>query len=405
MSALTQVRDGLFAKVAMHAVRRLALQTFEHMHRLSLRFHLERKTGGLTRVLERGRAGIEAAIADAVEAILAAGFRKTPATDAEQELERHRIALADAFCFHRTLTMNELVDWAAKFYTWQAEWRAERDKAQAELAASRTPATDEQTITVPRPHIPYGPEGIPADEADANYLRKAADDLAVHYRCFGSNLRATVVKLMNDAADAIATRAPVTPDTGQREHTGTEWGVRGPDGRLTPMRNRTDAEAFQAGFPAASVVCRYVGMWQELEPEYPEVGGAGVPFDAAIPATDPLDTTAAQAPAASEQPHPAIVSVHTASGNPEAGEPYRYWWRHGELIPASPAAVRTAASEDTPASDIEGRIFEVLVFYVPAKDTQRITNAILANLPSTDPVAPPANETIAALTDTEETKP
>ena len=58
-SMLTQVRDGLFAKVAMHAVRRLALRTFEHMHRLSLRFHLERKTGGLTRVLERGRAGIE----------------------------------------------------------------------------------------------------------------------------------------------------------------------------------------------------------------------------------------------------------------------------------------------------------------------------------------------------------
>jgi ATP-binding cassette subfamily B protein len=59
MALLSQVRDGLFAKVAMHAVRRLALQTFEHMHRLSLRFHLERKTGGLTRVLERGRNGIE----------------------------------------------------------------------------------------------------------------------------------------------------------------------------------------------------------------------------------------------------------------------------------------------------------------------------------------------------------
>src|SRR5215204_348990 len=52
MAALTQVRDGLFAKVAMHAVRRLAFITFEHMHKLSLRFHLERKTGGLTRVLE-----------------------------------------------------------------------------------------------------------------------------------------------------------------------------------------------------------------------------------------------------------------------------------------------------------------------------------------------------------------
>ncbi|WP_238185055.1 ABCB family ABC transporter ATP-binding protein/permease, partial [Methylobacterium trifolii] len=59
MAGLTQVRDGLFAKVAMHAVRRLALKTFEHMHQLSLRFHLERKTGGLTRVLERGRSGIE----------------------------------------------------------------------------------------------------------------------------------------------------------------------------------------------------------------------------------------------------------------------------------------------------------------------------------------------------------
>ena len=59
MAALTQMRDGVFAKVAMHAVRRLAYRTFVHMHELSLRFHLERKTGGLTRVLERGRNGIE----------------------------------------------------------------------------------------------------------------------------------------------------------------------------------------------------------------------------------------------------------------------------------------------------------------------------------------------------------
>jgi ATP-binding cassette subfamily B protein len=59
MALLTQWRDGLFAKVAMHAVRKLAYLTFVHMHELSLRFHLERKTGGLTRVLERGRLGIE----------------------------------------------------------------------------------------------------------------------------------------------------------------------------------------------------------------------------------------------------------------------------------------------------------------------------------------------------------
>jgi ATP-binding cassette, subfamily B, heavy metal transporter len=59
MGVLTQWRDGVFAKVAMNAVRRLALLTFEHMHLLSLRFHLERKTGGLTRTLERGRNAIE----------------------------------------------------------------------------------------------------------------------------------------------------------------------------------------------------------------------------------------------------------------------------------------------------------------------------------------------------------
>lgn len=58
-AAFIQLRDALFAPVFMHAVRTLALQTFGHLHRLSLRFHLERKTGGLTRVLERGRNGIE----------------------------------------------------------------------------------------------------------------------------------------------------------------------------------------------------------------------------------------------------------------------------------------------------------------------------------------------------------
>ncbi len=59
MGVLTQWRDGIFARVAMHAVRKLAYLTFVHMHELALRFHLERKTGGLTRVLERGRNGIE----------------------------------------------------------------------------------------------------------------------------------------------------------------------------------------------------------------------------------------------------------------------------------------------------------------------------------------------------------
>ena len=57
-----QLRDVLFASVGQHAVRKLALQTFHHMHRLSLRFHLQRRTGGLSRVIERGTKGIEAVV-------------------------------------------------------------------------------------------------------------------------------------------------------------------------------------------------------------------------------------------------------------------------------------------------------------------------------------------------------
>ena len=54
-----QLRDALFASVGQHAVRQLAYRTFVHMHELSLRFHLERRTGGLSRVIERGTKGIE----------------------------------------------------------------------------------------------------------------------------------------------------------------------------------------------------------------------------------------------------------------------------------------------------------------------------------------------------------
>jgi ATP-binding cassette, subfamily B, heavy metal transporter len=56
---LNQLRDALFARVGQHAVRQLAYRTFVHMHDLSLRFHLERRTGGLSRIIERGTKGIE----------------------------------------------------------------------------------------------------------------------------------------------------------------------------------------------------------------------------------------------------------------------------------------------------------------------------------------------------------
>ncbi|MGF7162321.1 ATP-binding cassette subfamily B protein [Rhodoligotrophos appendicifer] len=59
MVLFAQVRDGLFASVGQNAVRRLADRTFRHLHALSLRFHLDRRTGGLSRIIERGTKGIE----------------------------------------------------------------------------------------------------------------------------------------------------------------------------------------------------------------------------------------------------------------------------------------------------------------------------------------------------------
>jgi ABC-type transport system involved in Fe-S cluster assembly fused permease/ATPase subunit len=59
MMVLNQIRDLFFTKVGQHAVRQLNNRTFEHLHRLSLRFHLERRTGGLSRVIERAARAIE----------------------------------------------------------------------------------------------------------------------------------------------------------------------------------------------------------------------------------------------------------------------------------------------------------------------------------------------------------
>jgi ATP-binding cassette subfamily B protein len=65
-----ELRDAVFAAVQQRTVRRVALRTFTHVHRLSLRFHLERQTGGLSRAMERGTSGIESVLRLAVFNIL-----------------------------------------------------------------------------------------------------------------------------------------------------------------------------------------------------------------------------------------------------------------------------------------------------------------------------------------------
>ena len=56
---LQQLRDAVFAKVGQGALRALALETFQHIHRLSMRYHITRKTGGLSRIIERGVKGVD----------------------------------------------------------------------------------------------------------------------------------------------------------------------------------------------------------------------------------------------------------------------------------------------------------------------------------------------------------
>ncbi|MDH3240601.1 MAG: ABC transporter ATP-binding protein/permease [Alphaproteobacteria bacterium] len=58
-----EIRDAVFAKVTQHAIRNVALRVFQHLHGLSLRFHLDRQTGGLSRAIERGTKGIEFTLA------------------------------------------------------------------------------------------------------------------------------------------------------------------------------------------------------------------------------------------------------------------------------------------------------------------------------------------------------
>jgi ABC-type transport system involved in Fe-S cluster assembly fused permease/ATPase subunit len=59
MTGLTQLRDVIFTPVGQRALRTLALETFTHIHRLSMRYHITRKTGGLSRIIERGVKGVD----------------------------------------------------------------------------------------------------------------------------------------------------------------------------------------------------------------------------------------------------------------------------------------------------------------------------------------------------------
>lgn len=117
-------------------------------------------------------------------------------------------------------------------------------------------------ITVPRPHVPHGPQGVPADVADADYLRTAGRALAEHYQPFGSNLRATVVQLILDAADAIESGRVI------------EYGVEGRDGTVLPCRDRANAEDLLLDCAPGAVQLRAREVTRDHQGPWGPVAGA-----------------------------------------------------------------------------------------------------------------------------------
>jgi len=79
-TGFSELRDAVFAAVQQRAARRLALETFDHLHRLSLRFHLDRQTGALSRVIDRGTAGIQSVLRLAVFNVIPTLFEMVAVT-------------------------------------------------------------------------------------------------------------------------------------------------------------------------------------------------------------------------------------------------------------------------------------------------------------------------------------
>ncbi len=132
-SLFTELRELVFSKATQGAARQIALQTFEHLHALSLRFHLERQTGGMTRDIERGVRGIESLISFSLYSIFP--------TLVEVGLVLSILAAKFDPVF-AWITLAALVSYIA-FTVWVTEWRTKfRKQANESDSAAHTKAID-----------------------------------------------------------------------------------------------------------------------------------------------------------------------------------------------------------------------------------------------------------------------
>ena len=128
-SAFAELRDAVFAAVQQRTVRRVALGTFQHVHRLSLRFHLDRQTGGLSRAISRGTEAIEQVLRMAVFNILPTLFELLLVTAVLWRIFDWRFA-AVAF-----VAVSSYIGFTVAFASWRARFRRSMNDLDTEAHA------------------------------------------------------------------------------------------------------------------------------------------------------------------------------------------------------------------------------------------------------------------------------
>ena len=118
-----ELRDAVFSAVQQRTVRRVALQTFEHMHQLSLRFHLDRQTGGVSRAIERGSAGIESVLRLAVFNLVPTVFELLMVTTIMWTIFDWRFALTTFGA------VGSYIAFTLSFATWRVRFRRKMNES------------------------------------------------------------------------------------------------------------------------------------------------------------------------------------------------------------------------------------------------------------------------------------
>jgi ABC-type transport system involved in Fe-S cluster assembly fused permease/ATPase subunit len=197
-TVFNELRDIVFVKVAQSAMRRIALETFHHLHALSLRFHLERQTGGLTRDIERGTRGISTLLSFMVFSVLPTLLE---------------IALVTGFLIYKfdiwfgVITVGALVLYVALTFS-ISEWRTAHRRAMNDMdSKANTKAIDSllnyETVKY------FGNEGWEARRYDENLARyekavvKSETSLGLLNGVQASVIAVAVSLLMWRAADGI----------------------------------------------------------------------------------------------------------------------------------------------------------------------------------------------------------